>query len=126
MIQVIAGKKGSGKTKRLIDLTNATARDAIHDVIFLDDDNRYMYDVDHNVRFINAADYNVRSTEMFLGFVCGILSSNYDVGTIFVDAALRPRRQTECRFRPQRQRGSRRAARFPEAVPDLMTCFPAG
>ena len=89
MIQVIAGKKGSGKTKRLIDLTNATARDAIHDVIFLDDDNRYMYDVDHNVRFINAADYNVRSTEMFLGFVCGILSSNYDVGTIFVDAFLK-------------------------------------
>ena len=67
MIQVIAGKKGSGKTKRLIDLTNATARDAVHDVIFLDDDNRYMYDVDHNVRFINAADYDVRSTEMFLG-----------------------------------------------------------
>ena len=89
MIQVIAGKKGSGKTKRLSDLTNATARDAIHDVIFLDDDNRYMYDVDHNVRFINAADYNVRSTEMFLGFVCGILSSNYDVGTIFVDAFLK-------------------------------------
>ena len=26
MIQVIAGKKGSGKTKRLIDLTNTTAR----------------------------------------------------------------------------------------------------
>ena len=89
MIQVIAGKKGSGKTKRLIDLTNATARDAVHDVIFLDDDNRYMYDVDHKVRFINAADYDVRSTEMFLGFVCGILSSNYDVGTIFIDAFLK-------------------------------------
>ena len=54
MIQVIAGKKGSGKTKRLIDLTNTTARDAEHDVIFLDDDNRYMFDVDHKVRFINA------------------------------------------------------------------------
>ena len=38
MIQVIAGKKGSGKTKRLIDLTNTTARDAVHDVIFLDDE----------------------------------------------------------------------------------------
>ena len=89
MIQVIAGKKGSGKTKRLIDLTNATAREAVHDVIFLDDDNRYMYDVDHKVRFINAEDYFVRSTDMFIGFVCGILSSNYDVGTIFIDAFLK-------------------------------------
>ena len=34
-----------------------TAREAVHDVIFLDDDSRYMYDVDHKVRFINAEDY---------------------------------------------------------------------
>ena len=89
MIQVIAGNKGSGKTKRLIDLTNTTAREAVHDVIFLDDDNRYMYDVDHKVRFINASDYHVSTTDMFIGFLCGILSSNYDVGTIFIDAFLK-------------------------------------
>ena len=89
MIQVIAGKKGSGKTKRLIDLTNATARDAVHDVIFLDDDNRYMFDVDHKVRFINAEDYHIHNTDMFIGFLCGILSSNFDVGTIFIDAFLK-------------------------------------
>jgi hypothetical protein len=89
MIQVIAGKKGSGKTKRLIDLTNATAREAEHDVIFLDDDNRYMFDVDHKVRFINAEDYHIHSTDMFIGFLCGILSSNFDVGTIFIDAFLK-------------------------------------
>jgi len=89
MIQVIAGKKGSGKTKRLIDLTNATAREAVHDVIFLDDDNRYMFDVDHKVRFINAEEYHIRSADMFIGFLCGILSSNFDVGTIFVDAFLK-------------------------------------
>ena len=88
MIQVIAGKKGSGKTKRLIDLTNATAREAVHDVIFLDDDNRYMFDVDHKVRFINAEDYHIRNADMFIGFLCGILSSNFDVGTIFIDAFL--------------------------------------
>ena len=89
MIQVIAGKKGSGKTKRLIDLTNATAREAVHDVIFLDDDNRYMFDVDHKVRFINAEDYHIHSADMFIGFLCGILSSNFDVGTIFIDAFLK-------------------------------------
>ncbi len=89
MIQVIAGKKGSGKTKRLIDLTNTTARDAVHDVIFLDDDNRYMFDVDHKVRFINAEDYHIHSADMFIGFLCGILSSNFDVGTIFIDAFLK-------------------------------------
>ena len=88
MIQVIAGKKGSGKTKRLIDLTNTTARDAEHDVIFLDDDNRYMFDVDHKVRFINAEDYHLHNADMFIGFLCGMLSSNFDIGTVFIDAFL--------------------------------------
>jgi len=88
MIQVIAGKKGSGKTKRLIDLTNTTARDAEHDVIFLDDNNRYMFDVDHKVRFINAEDYHIHNADMFIGFLCGMLSSNFDIGTVFIDAFL--------------------------------------
>ena len=88
MIQVIAGKKGSGKTKRLIDLTNTTAREAVHDVIFLDDDNRYMFDVDHKVRFINAEDYHIHNADMFIGVLCGMLSSNFDIGTVFIDAFL--------------------------------------
>ncbi len=94
MIQVIAGNKGSGKTKRLIDLTNQTAREAEHDVIFLDDDNRYMFDVDHKVRFIDATDYHIRNTDMFMGFLGGILSSNFDLGTVFIDAFLKLCHQT--------------------------------
>ena len=64
MIQIIAGKKGSGKTKRLIDMTNAAAHEGNSDVIFLDDDNRYMFDIDHKVRFINAGDYHVHTPEL--------------------------------------------------------------
>ena len=86
MIQIIAGKKGSGKTKRLIDMTNQTAHESYHDVLFLDDDNRYMFDVDHKVRFINVGEYNLTSAEMFLGFLSGMLSQNFDVGTVFIDA----------------------------------------
>ena len=88
MIQVIAGKKGSGKTKRLIDLTNTTARDAEHDVIFLDDDNRYMFGVDRRARFINAEYYHIQNADVFIGFLCGMLSSNFDIGTVFIDAFL--------------------------------------
>ena len=86
MIQIIAGKKGSGKTKRLIDMTNKTARESDQCVIFLDDDNRYMFEIDHKARFINAGDYHVHTAEMFLGFLSGMLSQNFDIGTIFIDA----------------------------------------
>jgi len=98
MIQIIAGKKGSGKTKRLIDMTNTTAKESNADVIFLDADDRYMYEVDHRVRFVNVNDYHVNSTEMFMGFLCGMLSSNFDIGTIFIDSFLKlcKKEETEC------------------------------
>jgi len=89
MIQIIAGKKGSGKTKRIIDMTNTAVKEAKHDVVFIDDDNRYMFDIDHKVRFINAGEYGVHSAEMFLGFLCGMLAQNFDVGLIFIDAFLK-------------------------------------
>ncbi len=89
MIKIIAGNKGSGKTKRLIDMTNDVAKTAAGNVVFLDKDNSYMYEVDRSVRFVNVKDYKVSSAEMFLGFLGGMLASNYDISTIFVDAFLK-------------------------------------
>ena len=89
MIKIIAGNKGSGKTKRLIDMTNETAKTSAGNVVFLDKDNSYMYEIDRAVRFVNVNDYHVSSAEMFLGFLGGMLASNYDISTIFVDAFLK-------------------------------------
>ena len=89
MIQIIAGKKGSGKTKRIIDMTNSLAAESANDVIFIDKDNSYTRDITHKARFVNASEYHITTPEMFLGFLCGMLSSNYDIGTIFIDAFLK-------------------------------------
>ncbi len=89
MIQVIAGKKGSGKTKRLIDMTNQATQESHHDIVFIDDDNRYMFDLRHEVRFINAGEYHLESDQMFMGFLCGAVAQNFDVGLIFIDAFLK-------------------------------------
>ena len=62
MIQVIAGKKGSGKTKRIIDMANQASQESKHDIVFIDDDNRYMFDLRHEVRFINAANTSCSAT----------------------------------------------------------------
>ena len=48
-----------------------------------------MYEIDRAVRFVNVNDYRVASAEMFLGFLGGMLASNYDISTIFVDAFLK-------------------------------------
>ena len=89
MIKIIAGNKGSGKTKRLIDMTNDVAKTASGNVVFLDKDNSYMYEIDRAIRFVNVNDYRVQSAEMFLGFLGGMLASNYDISVIFIDAFLK-------------------------------------
>jgi hypothetical protein len=89
LIRVICGKKGTGKTKRIIDQANESIKEQKGDVLFLDDDNRYMFDLRHEIRFINASEYGVHTGEMFYGFVCGLLAQNFDVSLVFVDAFLK-------------------------------------
>jgi hypothetical protein len=86
LIKVIAGKKGSGKTKRIIDLANTASKDSRHDIVFIDDDNRYMYDLRHEVRFINAGEYAIANDQMFMGLILGVVAQNFDLGLIFIDA----------------------------------------
>ena len=91
MIQVIDGKKGSGKTKRILDMANHMVDTQHGDVVFVDDDNRYMFDLRHEVRFVNAGEYGIRSADMFFGFLAGMLATNFDVKVIFIDAFLKLR-----------------------------------
>ena len=86
MIQVIAGKKGSGKTKRIIDMANLATRDSKNDIVFIDDDARYMLELRHEARFVNAQEYKLDNDQMFMGLIYGIVSQNFDVGMICIDA----------------------------------------
>lgn len=89
MIQVILGDKGSGKTKRLIDLTNEALKQEHGNIIFVDDDKRYMYDLRHEIRFVDASEYPAVyhcNAHEFLGFLCGMLSADFDLSLIAIDA----------------------------------------
>ncbi|MBR4235996.1 MAG: twitching motility protein PilT [Clostridia bacterium] len=92
MIRVIAGNKGSGKTKRLIDITNDALKQEHGIVVFIDDDKRYMYDLRHEIRFVDASEYegvHGATADVFLGFLSGMLSVNYDITLICIDAFLK-------------------------------------
>lgn len=85
MIKVVFGKKGMGKTKILVDLANELACEPGGAVVFIDNSNQRMYDLKHEVRFINIMDFPVENGSSLLGFICGILAGNYDVSSIFID-----------------------------------------
>jgi len=89
MVQLIYAQKGSGKTKRLIDMAHDMVESAKGDVVFIDNDKRYMYDVSHKVRFIDVTDYEIKNEDEFYGFLSGMVSMNFDIEAIYIDAFLK-------------------------------------
>ncbi len=89
MIQIIAGKKGKGKTKHLIDKANADIQQAKGNIVYLDKSDKHMYELSNKIRLINVLDYNVTTTDGFLGFISGIISQDHDLDTMFLDSFLK-------------------------------------
>ena len=90
MLELLIGKKGTGKTQVLIDSVNRAAGEAHGNVIFISNNTgRNMYDIDTKVRMADTSDFDIKSWEEFLGFVCGIISSNFDISNIYIDGVLK-------------------------------------
>lgn len=89
MIQIIAGEKGKGKTKILIEKANSAVRDAKGSIVYLDKSNKHMYELNNKIRLINVKDYCIENYSEFIGFICGLLSQDHDLEAIFVDSFLK-------------------------------------
>ncbi len=95
MVSLIAGKKGSGKTKDIVSKANEALEVTKGSTIFIDDDNRAMYDLHHDIRFINLSEFPIESSCEFLGFLCGLISNNYDIEKIYIDGIMNTVKTTE-------------------------------
>ena len=95
MVTLIAGKKGSGKSKEIVKRANEALESHKGDVIFIDDDSRAMYDLHHDIRFVDLSKFQVKTTCEFLGFICGLISHNYDIQTIYIDGIMNTVKMTQ-------------------------------
>lgn len=89
MIKIIAGAKGAGKTKKLIDAANNDAASAKGVLAFITDTKRYMYDLNRAVRFIDVTDYKIAGEDALCGFVKGVAAGNHDYEYIYIDGIAR-------------------------------------
>lgn len=89
MIKLIIGKKGSGKTKLLIDKVNAAAQSSNGNVVCIEKGMKLTFELDHKIRLIDADEYNIKGYDAFYGFVSGVLAGNYDIKEIYVDGILK-------------------------------------
>ncbi len=89
MIQLITGREGAGKTKTLVDKANALAKSTDGHIVYVDVDRSQIFRLDYQIRFIDSAEYPLETSSEFFGFVCGILSQDYDIKTVFIDGLLK-------------------------------------
>ncbi len=89
MVTLIIGKKGSGKTKKLIALANDTAAASTGNVVVIEKGSKLTYDITHKARLIDSDHYEISGYDMLLGFLSGICAGNYDVSDILVDSTFK-------------------------------------
>ena len=90
MVKLLVGHKGTGKTKQMIDLANDTIEKSKGSVIFINKNSRLMYDLKYRIRVVCMEDYeHVTNSDEYIGFLYGIISSDHDIETIFIDSILK-------------------------------------
>ncbi len=85
MLRVFCDRKGSGKTKALIKSANEEVSSSEGSIVYINDDNKPMLKLDRRIRFISAEEYELNDYNDLYGFLCGILSQNYDIITVYID-----------------------------------------
>lgn len=86
-MKLLAGVKGTGKTKALIEEVNKICGESHGSVVCVEKGKKLTFDLKYQARLINAEEYGIVNGDMLYGFLCGILSANYDITEIFIDGA---------------------------------------
>jgi hypothetical protein len=85
MVQLIMGLKGSGKTKKLVDMVRAAVNEETGDVVCIEKERKLTFDIPYQARLIDAGTYDIGSYEFLKGLICGVHAGNYDITHFFID-----------------------------------------
>ena len=90
MVKMIMGHKGSGKTKKMIELANEKVEKSQGNVIYINKNHRLTYDLKYRIRVICMEDFvHITNSDEYIGFLYGVLGMDRDVDTVFIDGVLR-------------------------------------
>lgn len=85
MIQLIVGHKGSGKTKKVVEMANLAVKESNGNVVVVEKDVTLTYDISSQARLVYSDEYCVQGYDTLYGFITGLMAGNYDITHIFVD-----------------------------------------
>ena len=86
MIRVIMGKKGSGKTKQMIEMINNAVQTEHGNVVCIEKGNKLTFDIHYQIRLVESSQYDIANYTALKGFISGLYAGNYDITHIFIDS----------------------------------------
>lgn len=88
MVEIIAGVKGTGKTKHMLERAAEDIKKSEGSIVYVDKNSKHSFEVDSRIRLISMSDYPIESEDGFIGFLYGMISQNSDIQEIFLDSFL--------------------------------------
>lgn len=85
MVKLVCGSKGTGKTRTMVEMGNSALATAKGKIFFLEANNKHIFDLNYNIKYINTKEYGIVGTEQFLSFVYGMLAADYDIELVYID-----------------------------------------
>src|SRR6056297_3619721 len=85
MVNLVCGKQGTGKTRKMIDFGNNALDNIKGKIVFLEANNTHIFDLKHDIRYINTKEYGMMNSDQFIGFVSGLLATDYDIEHVYID-----------------------------------------
>lgn len=85
MIKLLVGEAGSGKTKTMIGMANESVEKKKGEIVYIESSSKHMHQLHRDIRFISTEDFSLSTSNSIYGFLCGIISENYDIEKIFID-----------------------------------------
>ncbi len=89
MIQIITGRKGTGKTKNLINRISTAVAETNGCLVCIEKGETLRRSISYKVRWVGVEQFDISGYEAFYGFIAGMLAGNYDIKEIFVDGILK-------------------------------------
>ena len=86
MIRVIMGKKGSGKTKQMIEMINTAVQTEHGNVVCIEKGNKLTFDVHYQIRLVESSQYDIANYTAMKGFISGLYAGNFDITHVFIDS----------------------------------------
>lgn len=99
MVKLLVGVKGTGKTKKLIEMVGAALESSKGNVVCVEKGNKLIYDINYKARLVDTEQYGIDDAQALYGFVAGLVAADHDLTDLFIDNTMKICKDKDAFFR---------------------------